>query len=300
MLKSLTVSFAKFSASLLPESAPEFIYTVILKPKILRAIANKILLFIIPKKVVIPEGVVILNPKDPVVSGALALGVYEKFETALMRRLLTAGMTVLDIGANVGYYTAIFARLVGERGKVIAFEPDTDNFSFLEATIRANSLQNVAAHRAAVGDAKGEVRLYKSPGNLADHRIYAFPESKETITTPLVALDEFIKSERIGKIDFIKMDIQGAEGRALKGMLETLKNQKALAIATEFWPKGLHDAGSDALWFLETLRSLGFSIRQVNEKTSRLEDITDFGVLVGSLPGRKYTNLLCMKGYSIN
>src|SRR3989344_7406435 len=119
MLKSVAISFAKFFASFLPESAPEFIYTVILKPRLLKALTNKILLFIIPKQVVIPEGIVVLNPKDPVVSGALALGVYEKFETALMRRLLTAGMTVLDIWANVGYFTAIFARLVGQRGKVI-------------------------------------------------------------------------------------------------------------------------------------------------------------------------------------
>src|SRR3989344_2291453 len=280
MLKSVAVSFAKFFASLLPESAPEFIYTVILKPRLLKALANKILFFIIPKQIVIPEGIVVLNPKDPVVSGALTLGVYEKFETALVRQFLVSGMTVLDIGANVGYYTAIFAKLVGESGKVIAFEPDTDNFSFLEATIKENGFKNVFPYRTAVGDENGEIKLYKSPDNLADHRIYSFPESNESIITPLVTIDDFVRKERIGKIDFIKMDIQGAEGRALKGMLETLKSQSSLAIATEFWPKGLHDAGSDAIWFLETLRSLGFSIRQVNEKTSRLEDITDFGVLI--------------------
>ena len=298
MLKSFAISFAKFFASFLPESAPEFIYTVILKPRLLKALTNKILLFIIPKQVVIPEGVVVLNPKDPVVSGALTLGVYEKFETALVREHLKQGMTVLDIGANVGYYTVIFAKLVGGRGKVIAFEPDTDNFSFLESTIKANGFRNVFSHLTAVGDTNGEIKLYKSPDNLADHRIYSFPESNESIITPLVTIDDFVRKERIGKIDFIKMDIQGAEGRALKGMLETLKSQSSLTIFTEFWPQGLHDSGSDALWFLDTLRNLGFSIREINEKNSRIQEISDFRTFIDSLPGRRYTNLICVKSNS--
>ena len=95
----------------LPAGAPLFIYRNMLRLPPLRRIANRILLSLLPSTITIPEGVLTLNMHDPVVSGALALGVYEPFETALLRRIIEPGMTVLDIGANLGYQTVIAARL---------------------------------------------------------------------------------------------------------------------------------------------------------------------------------------------
>jgi len=257
--------------------------------------ANAALFSIIPKQAILLEGAVMLNPADPVVSGALMLGVYEKFETELMRKILKPGMTVLDVGANVGYYTAIAAYRVGNHGRVIAFEPDPVNFSFLNATIKANAFQNVSAHQAALGDRNDETTLFKSPSNMGDHRMYAFPESTETITVPLMTLDDFVKSQGLQKIDVIKMDIQGAEGQALRGMMNALGAQKSVTLITEFWPKGLKAAGTDPRWFLETLHDLNFSIMHIDEASFTVRNISDFQAFINSLPGRKYTNLICEK-----
>ena len=294
MKKSLA-SFAKWVASLLPRGAPEFIYTILLKPGPLRKLANAVLFSIIPSQLSISEGIVMLNTNDPVVSGALTLGVYEKLETELLRDLLRPGMTVIDIGANVGYYTLIACSHVGDAGRVIAFEPDPENFSFLEQTVSANSFTNVSLECLGISDQTGAAELFLSSDNKGDHRIYRFSPRQEAVTISLVTLDSYIKAHAVQSIDLIKMDIQGAEGKALQGMQETLKAQKTLTLITEFWPQGLKIAGSDPLWFLGLLRELGFSISEIREDTGQLQIVSDFSHLIGSLPGRKYTNLLCIK-----
>src|SRR5690242_1737917 len=109
----------------------EFIYTVVLRPRVLKSLANAIILAVIPARVKRHGAVVVLNPEDPVVSGALATHIYEKPETKFFCQVCRPGMTFLDVGANVGYYTALAIARVGDRGKVIALEPDPENFQYL-------------------------------------------------------------------------------------------------------------------------------------------------------------------------
>lgn len=297
MIKDFIISIIKNIASLLPAEAPDFIYTVLLKPRILRHIANTVLSSLIPNHITIPEGIILLNKSDPVVSGALMLGVYEKFETELIRKTLKPGMVIIDIGAHIGYYTVIAARIVGDGGQVIAFEPDTENFSFLEHTIKTNGFTNVSIHRMGISNKSGDTTLFVSPRNSGDHRIYQFSESRERIVIPLTTIDAFVKNHRLERIDFIKMDIQGAEGKALDGMQNTLKTQNSITLITEFWPQGIRAAGNDPLHFLQTLQSIGFSIIQIQKNISRPVVGTDLQNLIDALPGRKYTNLLCIKNH---
>jgi len=108
---------------------------------------------------------------------------------------------------------------------VIAFEPDPENFAYLEKTVALNKLTNVTCYQLAIADSVGAGQLFLSPeNNKGDQRIYASPEKRESIGIQLTTLDAFIKEHNVPKVDFIKMDIQGAEGLALAGM----KKQSAI------------------------------------------------------------------------
>src|SRR5262249_29206299 len=138
-------------------------------------------------------------------------GVYEPFETELIQSLIHEGDTVLDIGANIGYYTLIFARRVGTAGRVFAFEPDPENFALLKSNVEANGYKNVVLVNAALSNQSGTLRLYLCDENRGDHRIYPSGDGRRAIEIPALTGDEYLKD--VSDVRFIKMDVQGAEGR---------------------------------------------------------------------------------------
>jgi len=137
----------------------EFAYTVLLRPKPLRALANAVICRLIPPQLSLNGAVVVLNQRDPVVSGALALGLYERAETAFFRAARQPGMTFLDIGANIGYFSALALEVL-EGGRIIALEPDPENFRFLKQTIAANRARNVICVNKAAADRNGMLTLH--------------------------------------------------------------------------------------------------------------------------------------------
>ena len=139
------------------------------------------------------------------------LGVHEPFETEIIKKEIKKGDTVLDIGANIGYYTLIFAELVGENGKVFAFEPDPTNFAILEKNVEANGYKNVVLVQKAVTNKPGKLGLYLNEDRKAAHRIYDPHNGSKSIEIESIKLDDYFK-DYDGEMDFIKMDIEGAEG----------------------------------------------------------------------------------------
>ena len=281
----------------LPAGLPTWIYTSLLKPRPLRRWANGLLLRMIPQSVEINGVTVVLNPADPVVSSALALGVYESFEAELIARLVQPGSYVLDIGANVGYYTALLARAVGPDGSVTAFEPEPGNFGVLGQTVRANGFGSVQTVRGAVSESPGESFLFLSEQNGGDHRLYA-TDGREKITVPILSIDTFLPPGQA--VGFVKMDVQGSEGGALRGMRETLRRSPDAQILIEFWPEGLTRAGTDPAELLATLsEELGFDLWEVDEAKRALTPVTDTAALIARNPGRRYTNLYCARAGSL-
>ena len=118
-------------------------------------------------------------------------GVFGAAEVGLLGTLCRDGMSVLDLGANVGFHTLLFARTVGAGGHVWAFEPDPDNFSTLCTNLELNSYGNVTAVQAAVGTATGRGSLYRSPFH-CDHRTYPTEEGQTEIPVAMVSVDEFL------------------------------------------------------------------------------------------------------------
>lgn len=281
--------------AILPSGSPEFVYTTILKPRILRNVANYVLKLVIPKETRTKEGVFLeLDQSDPVVSGAIALGVYEKYESELFRSKIKPGMTIIDIGANLGYYTAIASRLAGERGLVLAFEPEPNFFKLLSRNINRNNLKNVACFELAIAEKNGLTNLYLSSENKGHNSIINSEELKTAVQVKTTTLDDFLASQKIAKVDIIKMDIEGAEILALEGMRDTLAKHKPL-LFLEFSPHSIIKINRNPLDFLLTLQKIGYSIFEINKSRQRLDSAINFQKFIESIPKEKYTDIYCEK-----
>jgi FkbM family methyltransferase len=268
----------------------EFVYTTVLKSSPLRKTTNAIIKSILPRQVRFGSAVTVLNPNDPVVSGALAFRIYEKSETAFLKRTFFPGMVFLDIGANVGYYTALAGHAAGPAGRVLALEPDPESFTYLTQTIHANRLTNVTSFQLAASDQVGSAQLYISANNRGDNRLYANELASDVVTVGTTTVDALLQQVGIA-VDVIKMDVQGAEGQVLNGMKGMLAQSRPITLLTEFWPDGLRKAKTEPQQFLSTIESLGLRMHELRPDGS-LSPIADTEALVARYPGRKYTNIV--------
>jgi len=221
---------------------------------------------------------------------------YEAFERELIAGEVKPGDTVLDIGGNIGLYTLHFARLVGPEGKVHSFEPDPENFSLLQQNVEANGYANVTLENKAVSENNGKLRLFRSPMNLGDHRIFDSGDDRESIEIESIALDEYF-AERVPTIRFIKMDIQGSECLALAGMKKLIGHQEKLHLMVEFWPYGLVRAGRSGEELLSLLLGHGFDLATVDERRKEVTPVRDTEELLAAYPSDEevFTNLFCTK-----
>ena len=272
----------------------EFVYCYLLRPWPLRQLTNWTIRQLLPKQIEIHGATVVLNPTDPVVSGALHFGVYEKAETLFFQSACRDGMTFLDVGANLGYYTALAARAVGPNGRVLAVEPDPDSFGYLEQTIAANAVGNVQAFPVAASDMPATLPLYISTDNRGDNRLYASGEDRPQVEVAARPLDALLRENKIDTVDLIKIDVQGYEPKVIAGLRETITASPNLTLLTEFWPQGIDEAGEDANEFLQTLRELGLTLHELQPDGS-LAELTDDTDLIARHQGRRYTNLIGRK-----
>jgi len=220
-------------------------------------------------------------------------GAIEQEETNLIKKLVRKGNTILDLGANIGYYTLIFSKLVEQEGKVFAFEPDPQNYFLLEKNVAANRITNCSIFQSAVARTEGVARLYLSDTNYADHRLYSSKNNQKSLEVKTISVDRFLLNE---KIDFIKMDIQGTEGDAILGMTSLLQKEE-LFILTEYWPKGIREFGTSPKDFLDILSKNGFLFYDIHNGKNILNKAEiDELVIFYTVENNKQTNLLCVKG----
>ena len=217
---------------------------------------------------------------------------YEPFETSLLTAEIRPGMTIVDVGANIGYYTLLFSKLTGDAGRVYAFEPEPENFALLKQNLSRNGRNNVVALKRAASDRAGESFLYLSTENHGDHRAYASGDDRRKVPITMARLDDCVTAP----VDLVKMDVQGFEAHALAGMESIIAASPRLTIFTEFWPEGLRRAGSDAAEFLRRLRACDLEISFINEYANRLEPADDAELLRRYAPAvGTHTNLLCRR-----
>lgn len=207
----------------------------------------------------------------------------EKHSTEVFKEIVKAGMVVVDIGANIGYFTLIAARLVGKKGVVYAFEPEPTNFEFLCKNIELNGYTNVVPIQKALSNRYGTAKLWCDKVNFAApsfsrENVMVFAEDRtvgqdSSVEVETVSLDEFL-NHTVGntKVDIIKLDAEGAEGLIIDGAKQTFQTNN-LKIIMEFWPLALRNMGTDPLELLHKLEEYGFKMMFINEDKQAMEPI---------------------------
>ncbi len=201
-------------------------------------------------------------PEDnllPLFKLPMFLGTYERDTVVLCGRLLRRGDVVMDVGAHAGYFTVLFARLVGPQGRVYAFEPHPRNFAVLTRNVRRRRLANVVLLNKAVADRDGVMSLHETAGSLGHSLVAVKPGSRPT-TVGVVSLDGFAEESGVAHVALVKVDVEGAEPEVFQGMRALLHRSPRLALIQEFKPSLLVMAGREPAAVLRALTGAGLAV----------------------------------------
>ena len=238
----------------------------------------------------------------------------ESLEKTILEKYLKKGQTFFDIGANIGFYSLLARSVVGPNGMVCSFEASKENSDLIKMSIKKNAFDNINVINSAISDAVGEGYLYVSPYYNSEHSLFDYHYSSgknncDKMSVSLNTVDNFLKSNPGLNVDFIKMDIEGSESKALDGMRDTINHNKNLVLVTEFWPQGLQNSRTAPKEFLEKIGSFGFKIHHIDEYQKKSYPVTINEMLKimhhrqsNSVEKTKeiqsggwYTNLFCVK-----
>jgi FkbM family methyltransferase len=188
-----------------------------------------------------------------------SFGIYEISGTRFLQAVLRPGMTVVDVGANSGYYSLWASRLVGPTGRVYAFEPVPDLEAGLRHNVALNAIGNITVRSEAISESTGTAVLHVSHASkntglsslVLNQDVGADSERLEVQT---ITLDEL--AEQISEpIDFIKIDVEGAEEMVIRGATQLLAAERAPAILFESY---------DVVPLARRLESYGYQIRRLH------------------------------------
>jgi FkbM family methyltransferase len=225
----------------------------------------------------------------------MAFGLYELETVRIMRKLLRPGDTFVDAGANIGYFATLAAGCVGPTGRVHAFEPCPANRERLSDNVGMNRVTEIVRiHPQALSDYNGPLPLHMYANPQANHgQATAFPRAghqTRTVTATAARLDELLPdlAPRL-----IKLDVEGSELAALKGMAATLKRARP-ALIIEFNPVTFKEAGTSAMELVRMLAAtvpeyrcwaLRWPVRPLDPSAAQLERLGEVNLLF-ELPAR--------------
>ncbi len=201
-------------------------------------------------------------------------GIHEPLATEVLVALTSSGDVVLDVGANIGYFTLLFARQAGPTGRVFAYEPEPVNFKLLARNLELNCYKDrVVAYQKAASDEPGLAALAVVERNRGMNRLWKGPSGSTSIEVEKVVLDDNpLLFER--PINLVKIDVEGWELHVLSGMKRLLKCNPQVAIFTEFTPSYLVEAGSIPVQLIELLAGQGrqlFILKDGSKKLCRVK-----------------------------
>jgi FkbM family methyltransferase len=222
-----------------------------------------------------------VNTRDMSLTPHILLdGYWEMWITKFFISVLQEGMIVVDVGANIGYYTLLAAAQVGSAGKVYAFEANPQVFETLTQNVEINGFRdrtdsiNKAAYSHFTNLKFRRFQTHHGSStirNLPEGFAEEYQDHLETIEVAAISLDEYFRQGT--KIDLIKMDAEGSEIFIFRGMKNIIKNNPQLKIIFEFCPKFILEAGEEPRAFLESLQRSGFKIQEITE-ASEIVDIS--------------------------
>jgi FkbM family methyltransferase len=177
--------------------------------------------------------------------------VRHSYEHALRKHFVLDRGVFLDIGAHIGKYTVTVARRLDGAGRVIAVEPDPDNFRSLRKNVEANGLRNVTLFNVACAAVDGEAILYRDPCEPIKHSLRKGPGAGIAVQSR--SIDSLMASLGIDEVDLMKLDVEGSEAAVLEGSRETLRRSPQVRVILE--------AEGPPPW-IDAMRDLGFVISQ--------------------------------------
>jgi FkbM family methyltransferase len=204
----------------------------------------------------------------------------------IFMRIVKKGHIVVDVGAFIGGYTYLFSELVGNKGKVYAFEPVPYLFNILRFHCSLFNLKNVLTENKAVADNEGYLKLILSEENVQDNRLTYTENVNKYVLLIQHHWISILKNNQFCLI-IVKIDVQGADYKVIKGMINLIK-KKNLIIFCEFWPEGIRRCRDDPLEFLKFISNLGFKIFETDNKNNRINYINNLKLLL-----EKYNNNFC-------
>lgn len=217
----------------------------------------------------LPEFRIVVDRNDVIIGQRIRwTRSYQPHLTRALVRHLAPGATFVDVGANIGYFTLLAAQRVGPTGRVIAVEPMPANWRLLEKSLALNGLNHVEVHRVAAMDLAGPVKMIAwQRRNSGSFHLLNDPHWRRPIyQVKGRPIDEVIAGRRV---DVVKMDIEGAEGLALRGMRRTLESERPVLLV-EYSPPSLSDlskmSGSE---FLRALEASGYAYQDVESYDGR-------------------------------
>ena len=247
------------------------------------------------------------NLRDHIMREVCFTGRYEPQETALLTHLLRDGMTFVDVGANWGYFSLVGSHLVGPSGRVVSVEADPRARAALRSNIERNGLTTIDLLEVAASDRHGTLRLQEYAEGASDSGNYGL-----TSTTTIIEggrrfevaarpLDDALDEAGVDRVDVLKMDIEGGEALALRGLERRLSAGHISQIVLEVHPWHLQDRGSSVDEVVNALRGHGYEIWTIDHAPStarrvaagRLDARATLAPLTGTADLGIWPHLLC-------
>jgi FkbM family methyltransferase len=226
----------------------------------------------------------IVDTRDVSLTPYLLLDGYWELEiTNVLQDMVTTGMNVVEIGANVGYYTLLIAQKIGETGRLTAFEANPAVFRHLFRNVEINRYINrVTLVNQAVTDRRGQItfralRHHLGSSTIIDipqERVHHYQDEVDEITVSTTSLDEYF-SGTDQRIALIKVDAEGSEPFILDGMQAVLDRNPTIKLVLEFVPALIRGAGRDPRAFLMSLEQHGFRLHQISAESSLIRTTVD-------------------------
>jgi FkbM family methyltransferase len=222
------------------------------------------------------------DPADAAVTPGLRSGEYEPHLTSVFERHCKPGMTVVDVGANVGYYSILASKLVGPSGRVIALEPNSENCRLLMSSVRMGGITNVELIPVACDRASGwayySSHVGSNGGLIEAEDLLAHPG----VVVPTFRLDDIVD----GPVHFLKMDVEGAEARVVGGATRLIESNRPI-ITTELTRDMLRNVSAVSIAdYLGYFEGLGYTLTVLQSSTGAEKPYPSVSALLADWGGR--------------
>jgi FkbM family methyltransferase len=231
------------------------------------------------------------NTQDVIQRSVFVYGVWEPDISAWIRGFVSTGATVVDIGANTGYYTLLFSKRVGPEGRVFAFEPVPTIYAELTSNVERNGVRNVEAIQAALGETEGEIEVFRAdPHNVGNSSTHWEAGHVSEGRIRMLTGDSVLLGHAEA-VSLIKIDTEGDEMAVLSGLSQTISRMgPGSAILVEVTPEKLllREKRGEHVWdFFTSLGWDAYQIRNDYDFTSYAEQRAVDLVPIPSLPATR-------------